>query len=572
MATLMDDQLKECQYQAKMRDVIEDACKLGIGVSKGPIRSDKSRRRWVLTEGRFKMGDNDEHSVGFERVDPFGFFPAMDVTDLADSDGILQRHMMTAAKLRKLQHKGFMKDALRRLLQSEPRDSVPSYFQNLRSITGEDVTTKGKFYQVWEYSGPLTAEEMRDLHLYTEDEEAAKELEGEIDPLKEIQARIWFCQGEVLKFAIYPYDSGEPMYSVFNIKKDEGSVIGFGIPHICKHAQDMLNAAARQMMKNSGIASGPIIVIDRSQIEPADGDWEVKPFKVFYAKEGIPKDEDHIRIYRIDSHQAELAAIMAIAQKHMDDETGLTALAQGDQGSGVTRTVGGMSILINATNTIFRRVVKIFDDDVTVPNMRRQYDWNMQFSTREEIKGDYEVDARGSSVLLAREMQAQNLRAFALEFGSHPKYEDKIKDREILTKCAQALMIPADEIILDQETIEANAEKRRKEAEAAMQAQAASQGMSPEEQALKDRELKIEEGKIYLDAQKANQESATRIEVARSAERTAMLTLATNSNVKMEEIAAKLQDRREERALDVEKIKVEQVMTLATGQTAGGLV
>ncbi|WP_420411611.1 hypothetical protein [Roseibium sp.] len=573
MADLMHDQLKECGYQAAMRDSLEDSGKIGTGVAKGPIQTDKARRRWILSNGKFTMGEEAQTAVGFQHVNPWGFFPPLDVAHLSAGDAVLERHLMSEAKLRNLQHKsGFDKDALRRLLNSDARDSVPSYFQDLRSITGEGSQSTGKLYQVWEYSGPLTAEEMRDLHIHGEDIESAEELETEFDALQEVQARVWFCQGEVLKFAIYPYDSGEPMYSVFNIRKDEGCVFGFGVPHICKHAQDMLNAAARQMMNNAGVSSGPIFVIDKSQLEVDDNDWTIRPFKRFYSKDGIPKDEDPIRVINIDNHQAELAAIMAIAQKHMDDETGLTALAQGDQGSGVTKTAQGMAILINATNVIFRRIVKNFDDDMTVPNMRRLYDWNMQFSDREDIKGDYEVDARGSSVLLAREMQAQNLRLFALEFGSHPEYGPMLKKPEMLRKTVQALMLPADEVVLDNDTIQANEDKRRKEAEEAMKAEAASQGMSPEEMRIKQMELQLKQNQMGLEAEKANMDNMTTLRVAQLNHQTAMMTLAANSNVAMEEIAAKLQDKREERRFEAQKIKVEQYMTLTTGQTAGGLV
>ena len=41
------------------------------------------------------------------------------------------------------------------------------------------------------------------------------------------------------------------------------------------------------------------------------------------------------------------------------------------------RTAMGMAMLMNAVNVVFRRVVKNFDDDMTMPNISRLYDWNM---------------------------------------------------------------------------------------------------------------------------------------------------------------------------------------------------
>jgi hypothetical protein len=101
-------------------------------------------------------------------------------------------------------------------------------------------------------------------------------------------------------------------------------------------------------------------------------------------------------VFEVQSHQAEIAAIIDLAQKFADEETSLPQIAQGEQGT-APDTVGGMSILMNSANTVLRRIVKQYDDEVTRPHIRRYYDWNMQYNEDEEIKGDFEIDARGSS-------------------------------------------------------------------------------------------------------------------------------------------------------------------------------
>lgn len=579
MAVVMDDQLAEGSYHAAMRDVIDDACKLGTGVCKGPVNATKGRRRWdvdAMGNARLSPTGDDPTKVRFDWVNPWGFFPDMDCANIADGNGIFYRHLMTPAKLRKLQHTpGFNKDVLRELLRSDPRNEAPSYLADLRVVSGEGSinSTKG-FYQVWEYSGPLSSEDLQSIASETGD---AALLDGiGDDPLQEIMVVLWFCQDKLLKIEPYPLDSGEPLYSVFNLKKDETTPFGFGVPRIMRDPQAMLNAAARMMMNNLGVAAGPQIVVDKAQLSPEDGNYTLAPFKVWVAKDGIPKDEDYLRVYHIDSHQAELAATMAIAQKHIDDETGLTALAQGDQGSGITKTAAGMAILINATNVVFRRIVKNFDDDVTVPNIKRLYEWNMQFHPRAEIKGDYEVDARGSSVLLARELQAQNLRLFALEFGQNPDYAPMLKKPNLLRQTVRTLMLPMDEIVYTDDEIRENAEKEQKAAQAQLEAQAAmaqQQGMNPEQlQQIEMRKLELAEQKMVIDAETANADRQRDYDVALIERDTSMIKMAETQNFELEKMDRTFADRDRDRAFKAKQIAVETIMKRETGTSAGGII
>ncbi|AXU17806.1 hypothetical protein C7W88_00015 [Novosphingobium sp. THN1] len=43
MAREIDDQLTEAKYAARCRDVIEDACKVGVGILKGPSSTTRPR-------------------------------------------------------------------------------------------------------------------------------------------------------------------------------------------------------------------------------------------------------------------------------------------------------------------------------------------------------------------------------------------------------------------------------------------------------------------------------------------------------------------------------------------------
>lgn len=568
----IDDQLRASGYHAAMRDMLEDACKIGTGVCKGPVTGDRVRRGWKKrkttrddgTEGpaEFVLDvAQDEAAVPAIRyVDVWNFFPDMDVRCIKDSEGEFERHLMNAKQLRQLAKlPGFDKDALRRLLSAKPKGVMPAYMAQLRDITAGTHSVPREAYQVFEYSGPLTAEDVWDIAMAKSDEATMRDL-ADMDPLDEVNAIVWFCDGEILKIAPYPFDSGETIYSVFNLLKDEASIFGYGIPHIMADPQRSLNAGWRAMMDNAGLGAGPQFVIDQTAVEPANGLWEIVPRKMWLAKKGIPKEfQAPFQAIKIDMHQEELANIIAISKQFIDDMTAMPSIAQGEQGATPQKTAFGTALLMNGANVTFRRIVKAFDDDVTVPNITRFYDWNMQFSSKEEIKGDYGVDARGSSVLLVRELQAQNLMVIALQLGGHPIYGPMLKQRDLLKKLFQAHMIAADEVLLTDDEIDG----------ILAQADAATQAAEAEREA---RGQELEFRRLELDAkvQMANMEAASRREVAQLQHQTAMMTLAEKLNMNMANLEAMLEGKRRETESKERIFAAEAAVTERMGASGGG--
>lgn len=518
MSEEIEDQLRECNYAIQARDVIDDTCKIGTGVMKGPVASmERSRRAWKKDQGGYSLTYQEDNRPAYYRVDPWSFFPDSDARTVDESESFFERHLLRAKDLRRLaKQPGFDPDAIRRLLKQMPSRNLPTYLADLRNITGENQAPTDKLFQVWEYRGPITSEEMVYLAQAMGKDQMAQAY-VDPDPLMEIQVVLWFCQGEVLKFGVHHMDSGEPIYSVYNLEKDDSSIWGYGIPYLMRDSQKALNGAWRMMMDNAGLSSGPQIVINTKYVDPADGKWTLGPRKVWLKKGDAPAGSPVFETYEINMHQAELANIIMLAKQFIDDETSISVLAQGEQGAHTTQTAQGMAILMNAVNVVFRRFVKNFDDDMTVPNIRRLYDWNMQFSKKEHIKGDMEIDARGTSVLLVRELQAQNLLVLA-NMTAHPVLGILLKAAPVLRKLAQSMMIAPDEIVKTDEELKN---------EAAMMAK---QGAQPD---MEMEKLKVTQAIAELDAQ-------TKIAVANMERETKLMELAQHSNIDLEKLRAML--------------------------------
>jgi len=115
-------------------------------------------------------------------------------------------------------------------------------------------------------------------------------------------------------------------------------------------------------------------------------------------------------------------------------------------------------MLMNSSNVVLRRVVKSFDDNITVPVITRFYDWNMQNNENEEIKGDYNINARGSSTLLVKETQQQALVSL-LNIAATPAYSPLTKHASLYRKAVQSQHLVADDIVKTDDEIEAENRK-----------------------------------------------------------------------------------------------------------------
>lgn len=573
----IEDHLVECQYPVHARALIEDAYKIGTGILKGPVLSDKVKPRYRQSEKNknvFELVQEPEGKPGAVRVDPWTFFPDPDCVKAEDSDLFFERHVMTKGEMRRMaKEQGINRDALLKVVKAGPSQSLKgSYLVDLQGLTqnGQTGSSQDKRFFVWEVTGAIEKEDMELLADAFEGKnkragELKKVLE-EMDELDEINAKIWYCEGEVLRFALHPLDSGEPIYSVFAPIPDEGSCWGFGIPYIMAANQAILNGANRMMMKNAAISLGPQFLIYKKALRPQDGVWEIVANKIWTVDPAELNPGDRpFSTFDIDSRQSELANIMTMARQAIDEETSMPQIAQGEQGSGVTKTAQGMALLMNSANVTFRRGVKIFDDDITTPLIRRFYHWLMQFSDKEEIKGDYNVEARGSSVLLVREMQSQNLIMIADRFGEHPSFKHRINHDALLKHIFRALMIPAEEITFSDRQIRDRAEKAQQAPDPAVQ-------MAAQELAIREKELAIKEREIEMSVEIANMEADTRRYVADRNFEATMHKVAEALNMKRDDIDAKMGTEEAKARSSERRMAVEAAIATKTGKHAGGSI
>jgi hypothetical protein len=563
------DQLSGCNFPAEARDMIVDACEIGFGVIKGPVLNERPAKKWQQGQEGYSLEVVGDTAPGAFRVDPWNYFPDPDSRRVEDGNGHYERHFLNASQLRKLAKRPDMdKNAIRDVLLEGPvKGEVPSYLSDLHQINGETEGLLADKFVVWEFTGPVEREDLATLAeaMWSPEERAGFD-PSQIDPLLELGVRVWFSQGKVLSFALHPLDSCDSLYSVFTIREDPISPFGYGIPHIMASPQSILNGAYRMMMDNSGLGAGPQVLVNKEVVSPEDGDWTLRPRKVWLMNStALTQQIAPFQAINIDTHQAELQAIITLAAQTIDEVTAMPQITQGEPGSTTQQTAQGLAMLLTSANVSFRRIIKNFDDNVTVRLLSRFYHWNMQFSSRAEIKGDYDVVARGSSVLLVREMQAQNLVMVANAFGDHAVYGPMIKHSDLLRAIFRAHMIPADEIVYS------DAEFERRQRDQQPQKDPAVQVAEMEAQ-MQQEELKIRREEMQAKIEVANMETHAKVQVATLTYQAAMQGKALDANLRSQDGQAKVAVENMKVASAERKTAVEVAMKEATGESSGGSI
>ena len=230
---------------------------------------------------------------------------------------------------------------------------------------------------------------------------------------------------------------------------------GKGIPEIIEDLQGVCNAAARALVNNMGISSGPQVEVNVERLPPNEDITQLSPWKIWQTiNDPVGSSAPAIRFTQPDSRATELMAVYEKFSRLADDHSGIPAYVYGDlnvQGAG--RTSSGLSMLMGAAGKGIRQVVMHIDMDVVKPIVMRQFVYNMRYDEDESIKGDVEVVAKGSINLAVKE--TVNMRRIEFLNATANPVDLEILGKEgratILREVAKGLQMPVEDVVPSRE-------------------------------------------------------------------------------------------------------------------------
>ena len=458
MLSKIEDCLDQADYNAQCRRAIYDAGVMGTGVLKGPVVLATTRKAWkratdAMGKPLWTLEVSKTLSPASFRVDPRMVYPDPACGDcVQDGRGIFEMQQLTPKQVRELSKQpGYIPSQLKKVLDEKPKRTA-----ELRplhdTLRGKRDLVADEVYDHWMYWGEIDRDDA---------EVAGIQMPG--DELTTVSACVEMVNDTVVRAYVNPLPDGQLPYDFFQWEVRPGSVWGYGVPFLMRSQQRVINAAWRMILDNAGVSSGPQIVIKPGLITPADQQWTLTARKIWYATDDVEDVSKAFATFEFNTHQAELQALIEMAEKLSDAETAVPQMAQGEKGSSPD-TLGGMQMLMQSANVVLKRLVKHYDDCITKPHIRRYYDYLMEYDPDEQLKGDFQIVALGSSSLVVRDIQNQALMQM-LQLASNPVYAPLVNSKKLFIKSLRAQHLdPTDVMNTDAET---EAIKKAQEAAAA---------------------------------------------------------------------------------------------------------
>lgn len=409
----VEDHFVEGRVYGEFRKTLKEAARLGTGILKGPYPTVRTDKKWT-TQGGITTLTAVERIVPTSRnISCWDFFPDPSSGDDIHQGGyVIERDHLTARQLRRLaKDPEYLKPDVLLALEEGPKKRARDDRQ-AQDYPGETRVSDSDVFEVWYYYGDV---DIKDLEALGLDDLPADQTH--------VAAIVTMVNDHIIKAAINPLDTGDFPYDVFPWEPMPTQPWGRGVPRKMAVPQRMLNAAARAMLENAGLSSGPQIIMRKGLVQPADGRYEITGRKLwFFEGDDTTTDiRDAMAVFTIPSNQAELQNIINFALQMADETAAMPMLLQGEQAQGRPETLGGLTLRQNNASGLLRRIAKQADDSIFVPHLTRYYDWGMQ-NGPEAIKGDLQVQAKGSSTLFQRDQSNQ----FLMQTGpmvENPKFK-----------------------------------------------------------------------------------------------------------------------------------------------------
>ncbi len=407
METLIADQLHEGGWEQALRDAIPDITTTKAGIIKGPILRQRKRLHWVRGPNGQTMPEVREEVIPeYERVSPLDIYPGPDAQS-TDDGYLIERARFRPEDLEAVQDlPGYDQGAIQELLRRSPEGTESGHLsvdqQRRDHEQRNTAASEGNSFVVLIYWGKASGADLREWGLPVED-----------DSQHEINA--WLCDGKIIKAVLNPDPLGRRPYHKASYEDIPGAWWGRGIAELIRDLQQMCNAAARALVNNMGIASGPQIFINDTSRVPADEDLTAMyPWKIWQFEQDSTASTGHrppIESMQPDPIADHLMNVYQWFSKLADDQSGIPSYEHGNadqRGGGATAS--GLSMLMDHAAKGLKRVVAAIDHGIIRQAVQRLYEHNMLFSPDEAVKGDLQVKARGPAALVEQHQHAAKIQ------------------------------------------------------------------------------------------------------------------------------------------------------------------
>jgi len=388
------------QHHREMRKVIFDAARIGVGVLKGPY-PDLRRRVRIETDAKGARNVTTDYQLVPTDcwVDPWNVYPDPGCGEnIRDGSYLFERVRVSDKQIRDLKDlPGYLNEQIKKVLAHRPSTAKADGQNPNEHDTREQ-------YEMWHFHGTLKRSEFACINQQAcEDVPASNDL---------VYAVVTMVDDIVIRGTINPLNSGEIPYHSVPWQRRTGYWAGIGVAEQIFVPQRITNAATRALLNNGGLSAGPQIVVTRSAVTPANGDWRLTPNKIWYAaNDGVIDDVRKAFLsFDIGNVGDEMMQIVNYGMKLAEESTSIPLITQGQSGNSQPETYGATQLQNNNANQLLRSIGYAFDYYITEPLVRMYYEYLLlDPNVPENEKGNFAIDAHGSIAMIERSIQDQTI-------------------------------------------------------------------------------------------------------------------------------------------------------------------
>lgn len=514
MREVVKANLERVRFGRLGRRLIHDAARTGTAILKGPYVNHMGPKYWAKKGDNWSLTNKEGNKADFSVVNVLDFLPDMSAETKEDMAYASVRLWNLPRQLQKMKRSGKYNEAeIEGLLAAPPRKLGEGAAEGaVERLSLKDTALVEKLYdtryEVFETHAEFPAGLLRKA--------GVKGIKATTQDSEGILACVIHCEGRCLKAYINPLDSNEMPFSIWNWSRDPSCVLGKGIPILAENCQLTYNAVWRMILDHGGLSAVPMVSMLKDKVSPASGnkdDYSLQAGKVWHINSDMFNLPDGSRGRPFEVHQIPVAlneffAIMEKAEEDAYKLTGVTRVEKNMQGvDNAPVTLGATQIYQNNASVSRRRQVRDFDDEITKDTLTRLYDWLMQFEEDDEYKGPMEIEPRGSSVLMQREVNTQNLfQLYQLTGGGGAPGTKAV---QMLREIQSGMQFPDGRFI---ETQDEEEQRRQMEAEnppIAPEIALEQQKMQAQQES---KEAEIELGLMKLEVEKAEKDARLQLD------------------------------------------------------------
>jgi hypothetical protein len=452
-AERLDDILTEGGFYQAFAEFLIDLPIFPYAVIKGPVIRKNQQTKWI-------NGQPIRESVPkmyWDRVSPFDLYWSPGSTHVKQAD-FVERIQLSRAELAACRElPGYNREAIEAILEDSYMDGLHEWWDTVDTERAqmEDrerwARTSSSLIDTAEFTGYVSGRLLRDWGM---DEAKVP------DPHDEYFVTAWLIDLHVIKVQINKTENNRPPYYVSSFEKVPGALVGLGLPDLLEDVQTVCNAAARSLVNNASIASGPQVVVNDEVIDPADDDqlYPWKRWHVNYDPSLVSSGQQPVSFFQPNMNVQELMTIYEKWNMMGDEISAIPRYMTGNEKvGGAGRTASGLAMLMGNASKTLQNVAASIDRDVVEPLLQQLFDMVM-LTQPGVFKGDELIVVKGVNHAVKREQDRMRQLEF-LQLTANP-IDMAIVGPEgranILRSVAQNLGLEHERVLPDDDEIRAN--------------------------------------------------------------------------------------------------------------------